>query len=70
MEIRDKTKNQAKCFGGIRFAAAIIIIIFHYNKLTGGVHDDPNLPLYSILRTLFTVEWLLLYAIFRKKDRG
>ena len=44
MEIRDKTKNQAKCFGGIRFAAAIIIIIFHYNKLTGGVHDDPNLP--------------------------
>lgn len=40
-------------FWGIRFAAAIIIIIFHYNKLTGGVHDDPNLPLYSILRPLY-----------------
>lgn len=52
--IKSETKRQADTFGLIRFLSSIIIIIFHYNKLTGGLHTDPQQPWYSILQLAYT----------------
>ena len=52
--IKLETKSQADTFGLIRFISAIIIIIFHYNKLTGGLHTDTQQPWYSILQLAYT----------------
>lgn len=46
----DEAKLQADALGFLRFSCAVFIIIFHYNKMPGGAHDDPRLPLYAWLR--------------------
>lgn len=54
--IEQDTRDQANVFGLIRFVSAIAIVLFHYNKLTGGLHDDTRLPLYSVLH------WAYIYG--------
>lgn len=52
--IKSETKSQADALGLIRFISAIIIIIFQYNKLTGGLRTDTQQPRYSILQLAYT----------------
>ena len=44
INIENETKHQANAFGLIRFFSAIAIVLFHYNKLTGGPHTDSQQP--------------------------
>lgn len=38
---------------GLRVIVAFMIVLFHYNKLTGGSHAAINLPLYSVLKIAY-----------------
>lgn len=51
--IEQNTKKQANVFGLIRFVCAVAIVLHHYNKLTGGLHSDVRLPLFSILNKAY-----------------
>ncbi len=53
LAIEKETKNQADSFALIRFISAIAIVLYHYNKLTGGAHSDPQLPYYSVLHFIY-----------------
>jgi len=52
-QIKRETKLQVNTFALIRFISAIAIVLYHYNKLTSGVHSDPKLPWYSILQLAY-----------------
>lgn len=42
---------------GLRVIVAFMIVLFHYNKLTGGSHAAINLPLYSVLKIAYVNGW-------------
>lgn len=52
-QIKRETKLQVDTFALIRFLSAIAIVLYHYNKLTGGMHSDPQLPWYFVLQLAY-----------------
>lgn len=49
---------------GIRVIAAFLIVVFHYNKLTGGPHTDRNFPFYSVLKIAYVDGGLMVEMFF------
>ena len=62
--IKPETKKQADSFGIIRFISALIICIYHYNKITKGTHDDTNLPFYGAISMLYIYGGRLVELFF------
>lgn len=42
--MKEKKFYNLDSLNGLRGIAALIIVLFHYNKLTGTAHSDVNFP--------------------------
>ncbi len=49
---------------GLRVIAAFMVVLFHYNKLTGGSHVDVNFPFYSVLKIAYVNGGLMVEMFF------
>lgn len=49
---------------GLRVIAAFMVVLFHYNKLTGGSHADVNFPFYSVLKIAYVNGGLMVEMFF------
>lgn len=57
-------KYSVDSLNGVRVIAAVGIVLFHYNKLTGTSHWDTNFPFWNILHLLYSQGGWLVELFF------
>lgn len=76
--MKEKKFYNLDSLNGLRGIAALIIVLFHYNKLTGTAHSDVNFPFFRILKIgytqggwlvelFFMISGICFYAFYAKK---